>query len=299
VNQFLFDLGWVESMRAEESTWFFKLMSWFGYTTFYMIFLSVGYWLWSYRAFTRLALMIAISTLVNAYLKDFWQDPRPIYPASLDDKVADSFGMPSGHAQIAATLWFWLCLEMRRLWLWLLGLTMVFLISLSRLYLAVHDMQDILVGLGLAFGLIIAFSALPLRTYVSSRRPLRWEPLIGLILFQAILIYTWPSTDGPGEIAGLGGFALTFLIGVELARRAGCRRPEDIIVGPALITVCGLVGLFALYAGVTRLADTAGSNADLVSYAGTALIGFYISFVPPYVFKRFAKHEPPVDEAVT
>ena len=78
VYEFLHDLAWVEGMRSDDLTRFFKIVTWFGYTTFYMIFLSVGYWLWSYRSFTRLAVMIALSGLLNAWLKDFWQDPRPL-----------------------------------------------------------------------------------------------------------------------------------------------------------------------------------------------------------------------------
>ena len=154
VYEFLYDLAWVEGVRADGMTRFFKVVTWFGYTTFYMIFLSIGYWLWSYRTFTRLAALIAISGLLNAYLKDFWQDPRPVFPPPLDPKAADSFGFPSGHAQLSVTLWIWLCVEMRKGWLWFVGVAMIGLICLSRLYLAVHDVEDILGGLAIPIMLL-------------------------------------------------------------------------------------------------------------------------------------------------
>ncbi len=272
-------------MRSDDLTRFFKIVTWFGYTTFYMIFLSVGYWLWSYRSFTRLAVLIAISGLLNAWLKDFWQDPRPVFPPALDGRAAESFGLPSGHAQMSATLWFWLCLEMRKGWLWFVSLTMVGLICLSRLYLAVHDVEDILAGLALALTLIVAARALPLREFVSSRRPLRYEPIVALVLFQAVLIATWPGDHGPGAAAGLGGFALAWLLGADLARKAGCRRPEGML-GGAVLAIVGVVGLFALYAGATRGAEAVDPGGWIARYAGTVLVGLYISLAPPLVYRK-------------
>ena len=288
VYEFLHDLAWVEGMRSDDLTRFFKVVTWFGYTTFYMIFLSVGYWLWSYRSFTRLAVMIAVSGLLNAWLKDFWQDPRPLFPPSLDAKAAESFGLPSGHAQISATLWIWLCLEMRKGWLWFVGIFTIMLICLSRLYLAVHDVEDILGGLAIALVLITAFWNMPLRKFVSSRRPLKWEPLAALVVFQALLITTWSGDHGPGGAAGLGGFALAWLIGAELARRAGCRRPEGVL-GAAIIGVVGIVGLFALYAGAIKVAEAIDPGGWVALYASTVLVGLYISLVPPLVSRKLRR----------
>jgi len=290
VYEFLHDLAWVEGMRSEGLTRFFKIVTWFGYTTFYMIFLSVGYWLWSYRSFTRLALLIAVSGLINAWLKDFWQDPRPVFPASLDGKAAESFGLPSGHAQISATLWIWLCLEMRRGWLWFIGIAMIALICLSRLYLAVHDVADILGGLAIALVLIAVFWNIPLRNFVSSRRPLKWEPMVALVVFQTVLIMTWPGEHGPGGAAGLGGFALAFMIGAELARRAGCRRPEGVL-GGAIVGLVGIVGLFALYAGVTKMAEAVDPGGWVALYAGTVVVGLYISLVPPLAYRKLQRRQ--------
>lgn len=286
--EFLHDLSWVNGFRSEGMTTFFRGVTWFGYTTFYMIFLSVGYWLWSYRTFTRLAVLVAISGLLNAYLKDFWQDPRPVFPPSLDAKAADSFGMPSGHAQISATLWLWLCLEMRRGWLWFIGVLMIGLICLSRLYLAVHDVEDILVGLSIAALLVIAFHNLPLRKYVSSRRPLRYEPVVALILFQAALIATWPGPHGPSGAAGLGGFALAWLLGADLARRAGCRRPQGPL-GGVMLAAISVAGLFILYRGVSKGAEAVDPDGWIALYFGTALIGLYISLLPPLIYRKLRR----------
>ena len=232
--------------------------------------------------------MIAVSGLLNAWLKDFWQDPRPLFPPSLDAKAAESFGLPSGHAQISATLWIWLCLEMRKGWLWFVGIFTIMLICLSRLYLAVHDVEDILGGLAIALVLITAFWNMPLRKFVSSRRPLKWEPLAALVVFQALLITTWSGDHGPGGAAGLGGFALAWLIGAELARRAGCRRPEGVL-GAAIIGVVGIVGLFALYAGAIKVAEAIDPGGWVALYASTVLVGLYISLVPPLVYRKLRR----------
>jgi len=53
-------------------------------------------------------MIVVISTVLNAFLKDLWENPRPDLALRLDAEVGKSFGMPSGHAQVSAVLWFWI-----------------------------------------------------------------------------------------------------------------------------------------------------------------------------------------------
>ncbi|MBO6635042.1 MAG: phosphatase PAP2 family protein, partial [Parvibaculum sp.] len=116
---FLHDLSWVLPLRSDVATTIFNGFTFLGYTPFFLIFLPIGYWLWDRKVFTRLTVLIALVAVMNSWLKDFWQDARPDPAFQLDsDRVADSYGLPSGHAQVAIAMWFWLAYEIRRPWAW-------------------------------------------------------------------------------------------------------------------------------------------------------------------------------------
>ena len=124
-----------------------------GYPTFLILFISFGYFFWSPNRFSRVALMLFFSALINSYLKDFFQDPRPLEELMLDAQIGLSYGWPSGHTQIAVTLWGFLAYELKNKWFSIFAGVVITLIAFSRLYLGVHDIGDVFAGLNI--GLII------------------------------------------------------------------------------------------------------------------------------------------------
>jgi membrane-associated phospholipid phosphatase len=135
VDTFLHSMDWILPLRSPIATWIFQVFTWLGYTPFFLLFMPLGYWVWDKRVFTRIAMIVLISALLNSYLKYLFQDPRPDAMYRLDAHVGTSFGLPSGHAQTAVVLWFWLAYEMRRRVFWWLAAVMVTGIVFSRLYL--------------------------------------------------------------------------------------------------------------------------------------------------------------------
>ena len=149
------DLTWIEPLRNPILTPFFEAITLMGYPVFLILFISFGYYYWSPSRFTRIAMMLFISGIINSFLKDYFQDPRPAIEFMLDPKVGTSYGLPSGHAQIAVTLWGLLAYELKDKWISLGALVLILLICFSRLYLGVHDIEDITLGL-LVGSLILA-----------------------------------------------------------------------------------------------------------------------------------------------
>lgn len=135
------NLTWVESIRSPVLSIFFENISLAGYPTFLILFISFGYFYWSPSRFSRVAMLLFISAFINAFLKDFFQDPRPDIQLMLDPKVGTSYGWPSGHAQIAVTLWGLLAYELKNKWITIGALTLIALIAFSRMYLGVHDLS--------------------------------------------------------------------------------------------------------------------------------------------------------------
>jgi membrane-associated phospholipid phosphatase len=91
--EFLHNLQWVLPLRNGFTVPLAFGLSW------------LGYWVWSKERFFRLLVIVAANALVNAYAKDLFQDPRPALELRLDDLVGASYGLPSGHAQMAVALY--------------------------------------------------------------------------------------------------------------------------------------------------------------------------------------------------
>ena len=102
--ELLHDLSWVLPLRHDWLTPLMHGFSYLGYEKFILFFLPLGYWAWNKAIFLRLFLLVAFTAVLNAWLKDLWQDPRPPLEYRLDHEVGARFGLTSGHAQIAVVL---------------------------------------------------------------------------------------------------------------------------------------------------------------------------------------------------
>jgi len=198
-------------------------LSWLGYTTFIMFFMAIGYWTWSKAIFYRLLILVAINATLNAYVKDVFHDPRPPLALRLDDLVGASYGLPSGHAQMAVVIWLWLAWELRRTWAWVLGSAIALGVIASRLYLGVHDLEDVLVGAALGATSLLVFERL--RHYRWA-----WQTSLGwsvttITAVTAAAILSWPGT-APEYIPTLAGWlaAATWSLRWE-ERHVGYRPP--------------------------------------------------------------------------
>ena len=113
-------------------------------------------WQRRWGAAAGLLLTVAGAQMLNNVLKDLFQRTRPAPVEGLI--LAQAFSFPSGHAMVAAAFYFYLgYLSWRLLSGWpraicLAGLVLlVLLIGLSRLYLGVHYLTDVLAGYAVGF----------------------------------------------------------------------------------------------------------------------------------------------------
>ncbi|PCJ71583.1 MAG: hypothetical protein COA62_03085 [Rhodobiaceae bacterium] len=284
MENLLHDISWVVPLRTPFLTPIFQGFTWLGYLPFFMIFLSLGYWLWDKEKITRLAVLIILSAVVNSFLKDYWQDARPSIDLRLDGGVGESYGLPSGHAQVAAVMWFWLAWEIKKTWAWITATVLVSGVAFSRIYLGVHDVEDVVVGLAIGFASLFIFS------WLVSDRFRTWHNLnpvlqVAIILaFLPAFIYLWPNNESATPGISLGLFLAGWWAGANLDRRSIGFQRHPQWWRAALAAVLGIAGLFMLFSGVGKAADAVGLGA-YASYITTLFLALYMTLVAPFAFR--------------
>ena len=158
----LYEFG-VEATRWLQTTYpdleqFLLLISGLGDLEFYLALVPLIYWCINKRFGRHAAYLMVLSYNLNAIIKHVVHEPRPYWlEGSIGVITAPHYGIPSGHTQIAATTYLFLAYWVRRTWVWLLALALIFLMALSRVYLGVHFVHDVVAGALLAAAIVAGY----------------------------------------------------------------------------------------------------------------------------------------------
>lgn len=113
----------------------------------YLLILPAFYWCIDKRLGRQLGYLFLFTVLINNMFKGGLRQPRPFWlDADLQLAEEAGFGIPSGHVQNATVIMLLLAARGRRWWGWVAGLVYVLLMGLSRFYLGVHFLHDLLGG---------------------------------------------------------------------------------------------------------------------------------------------------------
>lgn len=252
----------------------------FGNEAFFLFILPALYWCLDARLGARLAVVLIASNGLNSLFKIAFHLPRPNW-IDLRPKVLSfepSYGLPSGHAMNSLAVWGFLSLWIKKRWLWLTAPLLVFLISLSRLYLGVHFPTDILAGwiLGALFLGGYLFWEGPVMAWLL-RLDLKQHLILTLILslsylavFTAILkiLDSWPDPAVWAQNAALSAGSKTGLPPIHP------RNPEH---GAAVAgMVLGLGWAFSLSAKGTGSYTALGSWEKKMGRFGIGTGGIFL-----------------------
>lgn len=276
-------MEWVLELRSPTWTLIFLALTTLGDIAFYLVFLSLGYWLADRPRFRRVAQIAMVAALLNSLLKAFFQIPRPADVPALAE--ADGYSFPSGHAQLAATLWLWLALEFRRTWLWLLAPLLIAGIAFSRVYLGVHFPRDVVAGVLIGALTVVACWRL------AHAPPAWWQSLgVGGRVAAWLLGMSALWTAFPTAIDHVAAVAIGSLIGFQL----GCGLVPDLPLprGPWQPVVAALLGLavaFGLRVGLKEAFAALPLAPDLADALRYFAIALWVTWWAPLVFDRLPR----------
>lgn len=277
---------------------------------FFLIFLPAIYWCVDKRLGRQLGYIFLLSALINSMLKSTLREPRPFW---LDPSVqlgeAEGYGTPGGHVQNVTAVYLLLAAQLRRGSVWALALLLILLMGISRLYLGVHFVQDLLVGFVLGLLVLVAF-LFGMRTFferyskqILGRRLLLLilVPLIlAAIYVGALLLIGPPNLDVPwasyipaaelsghedvvATVAGLLGFG----VGIALESSRIRFRADGSVWRRIARYALGIAVALGIWAGLRAVFPAEPEWIALpLRFVRYLLLLLWVTYFAPWVFVR-------------
>ncbi|MBP6017060.1 MAG: phosphatase PAP2 family protein [Candidatus Promineofilum sp.] len=287
-----------------------SLITALGTAEFFLVFLPAIYWCVDKRLGRQLGYIYLLSAFTNNILKNLLRQPRPYW---LDPDIqryeVEGFGLPSGHVQNTTAVFLLLAATLRRTWVWIAAILFIVLMGLSRLYLGVHSLQDIVVGF--AVGLIILIALLVWQQFYFARfnKQILGRRLLLMVLIPTILaavyvgIYlllgpasedvSWaafvPAAELSGHEAVVSAFGalLGFGVGIMLESSRVRFHADGPVWKRILRFVLGIGGTVGIWAGLRTIFPSQplwlGMPLHFLRYLLTLL---WVTYFAPWVFVR-------------
>ena len=265
----------------------------------------------------RMAIMLVINGSFNNYFKMLFHSPRPFwYDARVKSySLETGFGLPSGHSQNAASQFGIMAATVRKRGFTIAMLVVIFLVGLSRLYLGMHFLRDVLSGWllgGLSVWLYMRFEK-PTGAWLSTKT-LAQQILLSLALAVTLILLgfgvqalsaawqmpaewinnaklTGGAVPDPFNMEGtitLAAVAFGFLSGYAIwVKKYGQPQTLGSAVKRFARYIVGIVGVIALYLGLKMLFPEEPLFLGFVlRFVRYTLIGFWVTYFAPLIFKK-------------
>ena len=292
-------------------------LSFLGNEEFFILFLPLLYWCVDARLGLRVGVILSASGSVNTFFKLAFHAPRPYWVSAQVQAMSSetSYGLPSGHAQHATTIWGTVGAAGQRWLRWAMA-ALIFLIGFSRIVLAVHFPTDVLLGwligglmlwaflrweapvlawfnrhtlgqkIGLAFAVSILLIAIALAgsAFLPPSDPPEWEATAAL---------AYPPAPGetainPRDMGGTVGIAGVFfglVAGAMLLFHQTNFDAKSEWWKRLLRYVLGAVGVAIIWMGLRMvLPRDASLVSQILRYLRYALAGFWMGYGAPWLF---------------
>jgi membrane-associated phospholipid phosphatase len=199
-------IAFIIALQAVVGNWLIAPMRFFSYLgneEFFLLVLPLIYWSVDSALGLRVGFILVTGNLFNYVGKLIFAGPRPYWVSSHVRALwltETSFGIPSGHAQNAASVWGMIAAYSKQTWIWVVSLTVIFLIGFSRMVLGVHFPHDVIFGWLLGALILWAFMRFwePVGAWVG-KKTLSQQILMAFIvslIFIALGFGTWTLRSG-------------------------------------------------------------------------------------------------------
>ncbi|MFX0090770.1 MAG: phosphatase PAP2 family protein [Candidatus Hodarchaeota archaeon] len=266
-----------------------------------LILLIIIIWIVERRTGYILALLFLFSNYINWFLKTFFGLSRPYvdFPndITLIGPPESSYGFPSNHSQNIVSIGSFLAARFKNKWFTLLIILLSILMPLSRLYLGVHYLSDVIGGIFFGFVIVLGY------LYFEDRLEEFWDRLkpqqqivsallVPILLFAgAYILFPGSFVEGkdPGLFCGaLFGGILGILLEtryIKLEREGVPNRIKAVrvLIGVPIVLVTYIV--LSLF----KFGQTEGLFFGIIRFCRYAVLSLVAVVVCPYIFVKLEK----------
>jgi len=274
----------LQSLASDFVIAFFNFISFLGEETMYIVVLAIWYFAIDKKLGQLLALILGITALINNTIKEVFSFQRPFeaYPDLVTNyrpETSTGHSFPSGHTQNFSTILFAFAFLYKK-WLYLLAITLTILMMLSRMFLGVHFLEDVLVAAIL--GITIAYCLVKLY----QKKTLKWIELIALILLviTGVFLFIFEAKDFFTSYGLLLGLTLGVFVEERYINFTLSVSPTKKV----LRVIIGLAILLALQVGLKEVFNLILSKQEhLANVLRYFLIGFIGFGLYPKTFELY------------
>ena len=300
--------------------WFIIPMQFFsqlGTEDFFFLILPLTYWSIDSALGMRVAFILITSDVLNFTAKLLFAGPRPFWASSHVRAFwsETSFGIPSGHAQHAMSVWGMIAVIQKQTWVRVLSIVLIVMIGVSRIFLGTHFPHDVLMGWllgGLLLWAFVRFEA-PVVAWVKGKS---FRQQVGAAFFVSMLIIalgmtvvavrsdyqvpeSWinnallagtemPHPVDPNGIFTSAGTFFGLALGLAWIQSLGGYQASGPVWRRALCFVIGLIGVLILWMGLGAVFPR---GEDILVYVlrfvRYTLVGWWVAGGAPWVFQHF------------
>lgn len=273
-------IKFLQSFSSDFLDLFMVFITHFGSLYILMFFICIIYWCYNKEIGYKMAIVISCSFVLNALLKGFVQAPRPIGSDgifSLAKFTATGYSFPSGHAQNITTFAVSLFIFTRNKWMFAINSILVFLVSISRMYLGLHFPIDVLGGIVMALIISIVLNEILIKLDV-----VKTNIFLAILILLFMVGFTYINIDEMGidYLSSIGLFIGVF-IGSLFESRYVRFSPLASNVDNFMKLIIGISSTILIFVLLSYLFK----DISLMAIPKLFILGFWIIGCVPLIYK--------------
>jgi membrane-associated phospholipid phosphatase len=293
--------------RTPALTKVFLLSTYAGEVYGYILVTTLIYVMYDKGLAVRLSVLLLLTMSLNHVLKILIKNPRPFIrertytskwavSAAEAKELAMEYSTPSGHAMAGSAFYVYLYGSVRNRYVKVVAIVAILLTGLSRPYLGVHYLEDILIGW--AIGLTVAALALRYAENISNWSKLSHGRQVAIVVVASIVLWLftivingWRIDGQPRAFMGYTGFLTGIVIAVPFELKALDFDPRSLGVTAKILRYVISVGmviftLLLLGKAFAMMSDDFSVPGYVFQYIRYTAAGVVSIFLAPLLFTK-------------